>query len=818
MLTRLHLHHRFAAALLLACFAVSALFPAGPPLRAATSSRLQLSSRRTPTAWNDDYLWTRWDAEQYVLVQEGDDLWIGTGGGVLRWHIPTQTPTRYTVVDGLPSHRIFAVAIDPAGSRWFGGDGGLSRLDAAGVWTHFTTANSGLHDNSVHGIAVGADGTLWLSHGLPDGSVSRRAPDGSWIWSPSRAAMVASDYAAVVQTQNANPLWVIADGDIWVDFAVYDGSGWSDRTPTIVEGAHPDLMTAWNDEVWALFIEGAIHHWTGTQWELLTPEPVETPNGGFTVSTMTVTETGRLWVAGRARYCIKGCAAAVILFPVDRSVPDQRLNEVTIVSGLAPSGDGVWAMGPAWLYSPTGVLHPVVDAPVGDTFTNVIGSGDGLIWLSSISSRYTDVNAPAALQGLDDAATTVLHDDGWQIGEASFTASVAVRTPNGDIWLRLLRYTVYGYLCPLQKIVRRHQGEWIEYSPPISGPTSTHCPAITDIFAQDDHNIWFAYVGPAQQDGTSESGVLHLNDSGTATTLVDDVWTNYPFPALQMDAQVAVNDTIWLATRDALYRWLAGEWQRTDDSADQFLCDLTVAEGGYLLAQRDDTGQCRQPVMQVSLLYVVDERVERILYNSVEQFLSQRWAIARTVTQRNPLFAVDTDGAIWHFAADSLCRRADEQTAAQCTSLPASFATLSPLELDANGHIWFAADGALWRWSAQPSFALRANPAWLWMKPDSVRHSTLSVQPVEGFEGAVELSVAALPPHVEASVSPVTVDAGASASLTLTATAGVALGEHLLTVQAVGIGAKGTITQTTPITVWVAAEIYEVHLPIVARR
>lgn len=821
MLTRRHLHHWLAAVLLIACGAASALFPARPPLLAAPSSTPQFSSRTTTTAWDDDFLWTRWGAEHYALVQEGDYLWIGTGGGVLHWHIPTQTQTRYTVIDGLPSHRIFAVAIDSMGNRWFGGDGGLSRLDAGGVWTHFTTANSGLHNDSVHGIAVGADGALWLSHGLPDDTVSRRAPDGSWAWSPSRAAMVASDYAAVVQTQNANALWVIADGDVWVDFAVFDGSGWSDRTPTgiPVQGSSLRSLITHSATVWALLSNGFIYQWTGGTWLELPPVVIDHSfDAWFTPSAIAVTPDGDLWLGGQLTITYpKGQLVIAAIMPADHPEELHTVDTPLPPSVMFATEFGVAAIGPSWIHPAVGQDHIFTEAPRAEVDAGVIAGEDGNLWLSnSFGGLYA---TPFPTQGINDQGTTGLHDDQWQEVLPHTYFRVGERTPDGDVWLNLEEATLYDWYCTYRTTMRRSQGEWVIYHLPITGPTSTHCPFITDIFAQDDHHIWFAYLGPRQIDGTSESGVLHLDDNDTPLNLDDDRWTQYPFPTLQEVGNVAVTgNSIWLATNSALYRWQEGEWQSTDHPDDRFLCDLAVAEGGYLLAHRDDSGQCGQPAVQVSLLNVADERVERIVYNSMDQFLSQQWTIARTTTQRNPLFAVDTEGAIWYFAADNLCRRAGEQVAPQCTSLPAPFAALSPLEIDNNDHIWFAADGALWRWSAQPNFALLANPGWLLMKLDSARHSTLSVQPIEGFEGAVELSVAALPPHFTAALTPAAVDAGASASLAFTTTASAALGEHLITVQAVGTSGATPITRTATITVWVAAEIYELYLSLIARR
>ena len=803
--------------------AVTALFtflPAQTPILAAQPDPPAAPQTALTTLnWNDAAVWTRWSNEQYTLVQEGDDLWIGTGNGVLRWHIPTQTSTRYSVLDGLPSRRILAIAVDPAGNRWFGGDGGLSRFDTSGVWTHFTTANSGLYTNYVDGIAVGADGTLWLSHHRPEGSVSQRAADGSWTWSPNRATMVLHAYDAILQTQNANPLWAITDSAVWVDFAVYNGSSWIDRMPATAEGVHPDLMAAWNHQVWALFVEGTIHHWTGAQWETLEPEPVAMPNSGFAPSTMAVTADGRLWVAGRGASCIKGCFGEVFIFPVDHSSPDQQIDEETRVNLLVPSGNGVWAMGPAWLYTPDGAFHRIADAPIGDTFTSVIAAGEGTLWLSSISRRYTEINAPAALQGLDDAATTLLHDDQWQIANQNYTASIAERTPAGDVWLNLVQMFVYAPLCPPSMLVRHHQDRSIAYTLPISEPTSTHCPAITDIFAQDEHNTWFAYVGPQQQDGTAESGVLHLNDGETPLVLTDDTWTDYPFPSLHLNAQIAVNDSIWLATREALYRWMDGEWRSIGDGgAVQSLCDLIVAENGLLLAHRDGWGQCELPAAQVVLLRPTATSIEAQVFDSVEQFLDEQWEVARGVTQRNPLFAHGISEEIWYFATNHLCRRTNAIEPAQCAALPEQLSTLSQIEVDLNSHLWFAGDGALWRFSAVPSFVLQANPPWLWMTPGSTRKSTLFVQPVEGFQGAAELTVGVLPGEFAATGLPATVNVGESVSIDITAPANAVLGDHLLTVQARGMEAGEPVTKTATITVRVATEVYEMHLPVVVRQ
>jgi len=102
----------------------------------------------------DEVIWTHWDANQYALVDDGAFIWIGTAMGALRWNKATRTFQRYTQFEGFPSTHVYAVAVDGAGNRWFGGDGGLSLLDAGGEWTYYSAANSGLARDLVDGIAV----------------------------------------------------------------------------------------------------------------------------------------------------------------------------------------------------------------------------------------------------------------------------------------------------------------------------------------------------------------------------------------------------------------------------------------------------------------------------------------------------------------------------------------------------------------------------------------------------------------------------------------------------------------------------------------
>ena len=168
-------------------------------------------------------------------------------------------------MDGLPHTVVLAVAVDGAGNRWFGGDGGLSRLDAEQHWTHFRAANSGLYSDLVDAIAVVGD-TLYLSHGLPGGSVSRLDADGAWRWFPNRETAIQADYATIVQTHGSTPLWTVAGNEIWAGSRVFDGERWHERKLPDSPAEPVSLAVDSRNHVWALSGGWTVYEWDGAGW------------------------------------------------------------------------------------------------------------------------------------------------------------------------------------------------------------------------------------------------------------------------------------------------------------------------------------------------------------------------------------------------------------------------------------------------------------------------------------------------------------------------------------------------------------------------
>lgn len=101
----------------------------------------------------------------------------------------------------------------------------------------------------------------------------------------------------------------------------------------------------------------------------------------------------------------------------------------------------------------------------------------------------------------------------------------------------------------------------------------------------------------------------------------------------------------------------------------------------------------------------------------------------------------------------------------------------------------------------QPDFSLSASPNSLTLVQGNSGNSTITVNPVNGFNGTVNLSVSGLPSGVTASFNPASTTS--TSTLTLTAASGAATGTFTLTVT----GASGTLTRTTTLTLTVNAPV-----------
>lgn len=102
-----------------------------------------------------------WD----LAVDRNDDIWIGSGVGLIRYR-----EREFTLHDGtnspLPEDVVWAIAADHDNSLWLAScrfrQGGLVKVHGE-EWTAYTPDNSDLPSNSVRDIVVDSGNNVWIA-------------------------------------------------------------------------------------------------------------------------------------------------------------------------------------------------------------------------------------------------------------------------------------------------------------------------------------------------------------------------------------------------------------------------------------------------------------------------------------------------------------------------------------------------------------------------------------------------------------------------------------------------------------------------------
>ncbi|MBI3622227.1 MAG: hypothetical protein HY208_08595 [Nitrospirae bacterium] len=148
----------------------------------------QSSPQRTslPSAKESEPVWTSWSIGAMIraITAHGDDVWLGTSAGLLRYNRRTDSHTLYTTKQGLLSDIILVIRIDAKGQVWAGTyGGGLSRFDPNGPpdhqWITYTPfgvgdtrygphwrdyrPGEGIGDLWVYDLLFEPDGTMWAA-------------------------------------------------------------------------------------------------------------------------------------------------------------------------------------------------------------------------------------------------------------------------------------------------------------------------------------------------------------------------------------------------------------------------------------------------------------------------------------------------------------------------------------------------------------------------------------------------------------------------------------------------------------------------------
>jgi hypothetical protein len=261
-------------------------------------------------------IWTNYTNSNYVqaLALQGDTLWAGTTGGVVRWDLTDGSYVKYLAPDGLPDNRVSAVVVDAAGRLWFGlgtWNGGVTVYDAS-TWTTFTWAD-GLATGWVFAVAIDGAGRKWIGTArgvsvLSDNGTPHDKGDDAWTTFHDTDGLASDDVYAIA-VDGVGRKWfctwdggvsVLDDGgtphdkgdDTWTTFTTADGLADNRVYTAAVDGAGRKWFGTWGGGVSVLDDSGTPHDKGDDTWTTFTSADGLADDWVYAIA---VDEAGRKW-------------------------------------------------------------------------------------------------------------------------------------------------------------------------------------------------------------------------------------------------------------------------------------------------------------------------------------------------------------------------------------------------------------------------------------------------------------------------------------------------------------------------------------------
>jgi len=435
-----------------------------------------------------------------------ESLWAGTGSGVVRWDLTTDTYLHYSVADGLASDDVTDLAFASDGTLWIAARGGVTRFDGTD-WTSYTEAD-GLPSDLIYSLATGPAGSVWV------GTQSGASHFNGSTWSSS----------AMSDGPAAGPVWYVAiapDGDVWLSTHTSGVIRYSPAQGTWTTYGAEEGLPVPNARFLTIGPDGApwlhvgyhhVYHFDGAAWHL-----AYEAGGGRWVCDIDFDDHGLPWIATCGGHRTYG---AGLVNPDDGAwayvtTEDGLIdNDVTTVA-LRP--DGVVAAGSDRGLSVyhTGSWRALRTGPTLNEITAVAVTQDGAAWFGFGEAAFHP--AGGGLSRFDGQSWQYFsHRDGFRLSSNVRALTVA---PDGVLWV--------GAGCGVARLP----------NPAETGEVDQHWQAIAtcDSLHGNVHSVASAPNGSAWI--ATDFSLYHLSD---------EEWTVYE-GRMPTALAVAPDSTIWVS-------------------------------------------------------------------------------------------------------------------------------------------------------------------------------------------------------------------------------------------------------------------------------
>lgn len=491
--------------------------------------------------------WTTYTDSTFVggIAADGNEVWAGTDGGLLRWDAASVTYQKYTTPDGLADQWVKEVLVDSAGDLWIGAKEGVQHFDGT-TWTTFDTSNSPLPNNVVYAIVEDLDGDMWFGTGHGCAELV------GTTWSVFTDLGGGATNVAVrgIDVDSSNRIWTANNPSDYGDpggVSMYDGATWTrlDPDPGGIGQYFLSLTVDDGDKVWAGSWTNWVFVYDGVGWV-----HYDSGNSGLVgknIEAFEVDGDGTVWIGSHESF---GSPApqGVTSFdgttwttytPSDSGLPESFVYSISSTAGGAlyfgTGGHGTASFdGANWDYYETSNephcnwINAIADGEVG--------------WLSSATYFGTEFYGVAVLSGGDWSSYWT---DNSGLGDNSVND---VHVDDGFLWAG----------CQYSGLWKYDGTSWVGYDTGNSG-------LLGDIvLSVDTDSAGVVWLGNAGWDGPNGQDGAVAKFDGTS-------WTNYYLANSglidddNLEVRVAPDDTIWIGTEEGISHFDgASSWTNYD--------------------------------------------------------------------------------------------------------------------------------------------------------------------------------------------------------------------------------------------------------------
>ncbi len=521
-------------------------------------------------------------------ANEGDWLWIGTEGGLVKLNKITNAMEFFNTHNSpLPDNQVNCISIDTDGNRWLGTPAGLMNFSGED-WQEHDLSWTGLVNQNIRSICVDATGVLWL--GTKDGLLEY---DGGWGTLHTSPLMnLQNNYISGIVIDSNNVKWIACnsspidsggnglisfDGENWNRFNTSNSGIRSNYISSLAldsDGqlwlAHPARVGQYNTPA-----AGGISSFNGTNWQSYDDQ--NTPMLNKHILSIASSSGGTVWA---------GTAQGLLIY---ESGNWTLLQAPSIYSqNSAFSWIGIDGANTLWLGEGSGYTSGLLKL-VGSNWSMMNPSNSSLtanhvncLAVDGNSTKWIGLPILGELISIDGAnwQNMNLYDMGVVYGQVNSVAfdnwgKMWLSVDNkliswdGDTWTTHMNYlTDLGQICiDAQNVVwvavydepnfgvygglLRYDGQVIQ----IFNDDNTTMPGrrIKDVAISSSGDVWVSVFG---YDGTA-LGLCRYNGQN---------WTNYTsgnsaLPNNQVNClAVSMQNALWIGTPNGLMRVVGNTW------------------------------------------------------------------------------------------------------------------------------------------------------------------------------------------------------------------------------------------------------------------